>query len=489
MFGHFFYSQKNILLGLIILAGLIFGSNQVFAEISSEEIDKEFQSFQEEIAKCKDMNCDGLKDKEYEDCLSQSLQCATNLQSQLSKWSEGKLDEIKEEAEELQKDIKSLKNQIGYLNAQVERTSIEVRVTEQQVDLLNFDVAKTEESIKNTENEIKNTENDIGETRQQLADNIKNLYEYDNQNLIKLTLAKEAFSDFFDEISYIQNLHEGVGKNLEKLKESKKGLENKKTDFENQKQGLEDKKQEVSSKIKNLNKTIVNLDSDKKQKAVLLEITKGDEEKYQELLAAIKAQTDQLLSGLSDFATQVSAQFETLGEWARFGVPLFLQTNYPGNLGPSSYSFSGNGCAVTSVAMVLASYGLSVDPMTLNNDWTNIFSCSGQSGAFCWYGATHSPYNMNIGGQIGHTYPTEINLSQYFVSGRPMIVFMRRGDGPLQGHYVVVTGKVNDEYTVNDPILGTVKLEDTRKFVHDYILKYYGVDACPIIDQAIIYTP
>jgi len=468
----------------VVLLGLIFSFGKILAEDSSEkynEIKTKLDVLTQEMNQCSSMPSGQPKI----DCIDKVTKEMNDAMAELKKYEE----EIGAKAEGLQKDIKSLSNQIGYLNAQVEKTEVEVRITQQEIDLINFDIEKIEEQIKITEEDIKNTENEIVKAREQLAATIKNLYEYDNQNLIKITLTNGNLSDFFDEVTYIESLQKGIGENLEKLKKDKQNLEAKKTTLEEQKASLAERKREVAEKIDSFNKIIAELDASKREKATLLEITKGDEQKYQELLATIKAQTEQLLGNLATLAQQRQAEIAALIEKygsipsGLFNVPLFLQTNYPGvKLGPSDYSFNGNGCAVTSVAMVLAYYGLNVDPMTLNNDWTNIFSCT-NGGAFCWYGVTNPPYNMKISGQISHTYGSNINIDNYFIPGRPVIIFLNTRTNKAEGHYVVVVGKVNDKYVVNDPILGTVYLDVSKEFIENTYSRSV------IIDQAIIYTP
>ncbi len=479
-----FFKAKNIFIVFAVLLGLVFSYGKVLGDDLSTEKYNELKIKLDSLTQ--EMNtCNGLSEKAKIDCITAVYNKMTGVKAELDKYAK----EIGAKAEELQKDIKSLSNQIGYLDAKVEKTEVEIRITQQEIDLINLDISKIEEEIKITEEEIKNTENKIEETRQRLADTIKKIYEYDTQNLVKITLTSGTLSDFFDEISYIENLQKSLSANLDQLKEEKKNLEEKKSGLEDQKASLAEKRREVSEKIDSFNKTIAELDASKREKAILLEITKGNEEEYQKLLAAIEEQKNQLLGNLSTLAQQKQSEITAL--IAKYGsippglfdVPVFLQTNYPGvTLGPSTYSFSGNGCAVTSVAMVLAYYGLNVDPMTLNKDWVNIFSCA-SGGAFCWYGVTNSPYNMKISGQISHTYGSNINIDNYFVPGRPVIIFLNTRTNKAEGHYVVVVGKVNNKYVVNDPILGTVYLDVSKEFIENN----YGRPVT--IDQAIIYTP
>lgn len=479
------FKARNFFIIFAVLLGLVFGCGKVLAdpaEKCGDGLKIKIDALTQEMNRCSSIPSGQARI----DCINTVTKKMNEVKTELDNCAK----EIGSKTEELQKDIKSLSNQIGYLNAKVEKTEVEIRITQQEIDMLNLDIAKIEEEIKLAQEEITKTESKIEEAKQRLADTIKKIYEYDTQNLVKITLNKGTISDFFNEISYLENLQKSLSANLNQLKQEKKDLEDKKAALENQKASLDERREEVAEKIDSYNKTIAELDASKREKAVLLEITKGDEAEYQKLLAAIKAQTDQLLGNLATLAqqrqTEIAALIEKYGSIPSglFNVPLFLQTNYPGvKLGPSNYSFSGNGCAVTSVAMVLAYYGLNVDPMTLNNDWANIFNCTNGGYAFCWYGPTHPPYNMNLSGQISHTYGSNINIDNFFVPGRPVIIFLNTYTNKAEGHYVVVVGKVNNKYVVNDPILGTVYLDVSKEFIENTYRR-------PVtIDQAIVYTP
>jgi peptidoglycan hydrolase CwlO-like protein len=387
-----------------------------------------------------------------------------------------KLDELNKEIE---RDVQSLKKQINYIDAQIEKTELQIEVTEQEIDLINIDILRTEEEIEET---LEGMETD----KEKLAESIRDYYEYDRKDILIVTLMQTTVSGAFDEVVYIENIQEQINDSIKELKGSK-GL------IEEDKLILEKSKEELNLKIESYNRQIVEMKELREKKADLVELTGGDEAKYKELLANIETQKKQLLGDLASLARQRKAELARLirryGSVPRglFGVPSFYQTAYPGiRLGPSPYFFSNYGCAVTSVAMVLKYYkkNSSLTPMTLNNDWKNIFACSGGSGAFCWSGVTNAPYKMKLSGRVSHAYGKNINLDNYFKPGRPMIVFLNtRKNSPPVGHYVVVTGKLNNDYVVNDPILGSVKLKVSKAAVELwYREKVY-------VDQVIIYTP
>ncbi len=479
-----FFKAKNIFIVFAVLLGLVFSYDKVLAApVSPEEIDQEFQKFQEKMKDCEKIQCKPGD----EACVTRFFQCITNLQTQISEWSQGKLGEIKQKAEELQKDITSLKNQIGYLDAEVQKTEIEIRITQQEIDMLNLDITQIEEQIKNTEEEIQNTENKIEEIRQRLADTVKKIYEYDTQNLVKITLTSGTLSDFFNEISYVESLQKGLADNLAKLKENKSNLEAKKATLEDQKASLAEKRREVSEKIDSFNKTIAELDASKREKAILLEITKGDQEKYQKLMAEIEEQKKQLLGDLSTLSKGRELNIERL--CGVFKVPYFAQdtggwekVNIGGFPGVPMYKY---GCAVTSVAMVFKYYGIDITPgqlaqekiFTCNNDgcgiimWPSNWSSNGVTLKRIAY--THGNLNWDtIKTELNQNHPVIINIA---ISGRGQ-------------HYVVIVGYINGEYWVYDPIYSVskgcaVRLKDSVQNIEDI----YKSSATH--DQMIIYHP
>ncbi len=430
-----FFKAKNIFIVFAVLLGLVFGSGKVWAE-SSEK----YNELQTEI---------DLLSLELEKCMKNSgeemVKCANNIKPKLQK-ALSNLEQYKKEigtkAEELQKDIKSLKNQIGYLDAKVEKTEVEIRITQQEIDMLNLDITQIEEQIKNTEEEIQNTENKIEEVRQRLADTVKKIYEYDAQNLVKITLASGALSDFFDEISYVENLQKSLSINLGQLKQEKKNLENKKSALEDQKASLAEKRREVSEKIDSFNKTIAELDAEKKNKATLLEITKGDEEEYQKILKNIESQKREvmLLKEKADIASK-----DLNASWWYYN-----QKNYQDIISNCYYkddyglirqcTISTHGCAITSVAMVFTNQGKSKTPPQVL-----------QESKFDNYGNIYWPYPFKSSGHCSGCVNWKI-IDENIAIGRPVIVFIRVSGS--EGHYVVIYGKEGEEYLVNDPYFG-----------------------------------
>jgi len=458
----------------VVLLGLIFSFGKILAEDSSEkynEIKTKLDVLTQEMNQCNSMPSGQPKI----DCIDKVRKEMEDVMSELKKYEE----EIGAKQEKLQKDIKSLSNQIGYLNAQVEKTEVEVRITQQEIDLINFDIEKIEEQIKITEEDIKNTENEIVKAREQLAATIKNLYEYDNQNLIKITLTNGNLSDFFDEVTYIESLQKGIGENLEKLKKDKQNLEAKKTTLEEQKASLAERKREVAEKIDSFNKIIAELDASKREKATLLEITKGDEAEYQKLLEKIKKETSALSSNLNQL---LQLRQDTLIEYLKqspvlnncnssIKVPYFAQTDpiWAGRgIGNSGITVGGYGCALTSVAMVFNYY----KPSITNPGIIAAFPSYPHDPSKCdnWCGCSGDGYVFTSGGcinwwEIGQQYGFTIDplsfgldwnkINSEINQGHPVIV--KTSSSAVSSHYVVIVGRDDQDYIVLDPYRAVLK--------------------------------
>jgi len=430
---------KNILVVSIILLGLVLNS-RVLADPSDE-----YEEIKAKINALSLDKCDKLSGQEKINCINEIIDQINKLKAELDKYSE----EVGGKVAELQKDIQSLNNQISYLNAQIEKTQIEIEIKEKEITLLELDISKIEEEIKGKEKEIE-------DAITQIATAVRALYEYDSQNLVRLTLAQGTLSDFFDEVVYINNLQDSIGEALEQLKGDKKILEL-------NRESLKDRQDTVSKVKGELITQISTLDYSRQQKAVLLEITKGDEEVYKKLLAEIETQKKQLLGDLSYLSSLRSKEIEEIvkktgGRLCGVfnNIPYFAQDDsrwanvliggFPG------VTMARYGCAVTSVAMVFNRYGISITPGQLAQE--DIFVCYGSSCGLIVWPSKWTPTNPKTklvlntadGGVDWSRLDSELN------QGYPVILNIKLTDGSGREHFVVVVGKVNGKYWVYDPI-------------------------------------
>jgi hypothetical protein len=130
-------------------------------------------------------------------------------------------------------------------------------------------------------------------------------------------------------------------------------------------------------------------------------------------------------------------------------VPSFRQGDprwHNETLGGTSYTMGGSGCAVTSAAMVLKSYGIDTDPQRLNAYLTAHQGYVGD-GYLVWERAA------DLGkGTLEKAYedlPSYWRIDWQLIAGNPVIVRIHFPNG--RTHFVVIAGKRGFDYLIRDP--------------------------------------
>jgi hypothetical protein len=115
-------------------------------------------------------------------------------------------------------------------------------------------------------------------------------------------------------------------------------------------------------------------------------------------------------------------------------------------LGPTDSTIGGEGCAVASAAMVLAYYGVSVDPGVLNAFLANNDGYTPQGWLYWEKAAAFAP------GKAKHVYedaPSYYVIDNNLLRGNPVIIRIRLSSGIT--HFVVIVGKRGLRYLIQDP--------------------------------------
>jgi len=130
-------------------------------------------------------------------------------------------------------------------------------------------------------------------------------------------------------------------------------------------------------------------------------------------------------------------------------VPAFQQDDPRWNfqlLGPTIDTVGQEGCALTSAAMVLASYGIDTDPQRLNTYLTTHGGYT-DNGYIYWEKACEvAP------GRVEKAYedlPSYALVDQNLLAGNPVIVRLTLRNGTM--HFVVIVGKEGWDYLTRDP--------------------------------------
>jgi len=140
-------------------------------------------------------------------------------------------------------------------------------------------------------------------------------------------------------------------------------------------------------------------------------------------------------------------------------VPQFLQGDgrwASDKLGSTPGTLGAEGCAVTSAAMTLASYGIDADPGRLNKFLTDLPGGYTPEGWIYWEKAAE--FDKDFTAKLLPHYEDKASfflIDWNLIDGNPVIVRLRYPSGTT--HFVVVCGKQGYDYLIRDPGSGGVK--------------------------------
>lgn len=178
--------------------------------------------------------------------------------------------EYKELIKQKQQESESLKKQLFLLENQIRKLKLEILATANKIEIVNLEINDLNKKIFEIKDEIE---------RNKLitANLLRDLYDFEKKNFVAIIFANYKFSDFFNQIQYLNNLQDQLLSNLNKLKELKENFEDKKELEEIKKVELE----KLNEKQRNQK---IGLEGAVKLKVDILEKTKGEEAKFRQLL-------------------------------------------------------------------------------------------------------------------------------------------------------------------------------------------------------------
>ncbi len=149
-------------------------------------------------------------------------------------------------------------------------------------------------------------------------------YHLKQKSTLEIILANNEISEFFDYLNAINALQEKIQKNINELEELKKVLSE-------QKQKLDSDAEETQKLLAMQLLQKQELERTQKENATLLEITKGNEQKYQQLLSASRQKANEIRQRIYELIgvkTQVTfGEALEIAEWvsSKTGIrPAFL---------------------------------------------------------------------------------------------------------------------------------------------------------------------
>jgi len=204
-----------------------------------------------------------------------------------------KIEELENKISEARGQQKTLKNTIAYLDNQVALTKIQIEQTEDELKVLGEEIATL--SVK-----INRLDVNLNEVSGLLVTRVGAAYKRGYIKPMYVLLSSGGFNEFFESNKYLQVAQQNDRKILLELQNSR-------DQHQQQKSVKETKQAEVEKLQLTLQTQKVTLAAQKLQKEELLELTKNDEAKFQQLRA-------QLLEELQSIARVMSLEGVKIGE-------------------------------------------------------------------------------------------------------------------------------------------------------------------------------
>ena len=200
---------------------------------------------------------------------------------------------------------KTLSSQIYQFDAQIRLTTLKITQTEEQISLLSGRIDQLEGSL--------------GSLTSAYSERVVETYKMGRVgDPFFLLISSSNLSEVFSRYSYLKKIQEadkGLLQRLQKVQDT----------YKEEKVSQEDLQAKLETQQKQLN-------SQKLSKAKLLEITKNDEKKYQELLETLRADEDSIQKALSSLISRIVSGLAT-GSPVTKGQPIGLEGN-TGNVFP-----------------------------------------------------------------------------------------------------------------------------------------------------------
>lgn len=193
-----------------------------------------------------------------------------------------KIDEYTNKIQDLQGQQKTLASTIIFLNSKINLTLVQISKTEQEITNL-------EEEIDKLSLKIGELDKSLNEISKILTERIGATYKSSYIKPLYLFFSSGDFSSFLTRIKYLQ-IAQAHDKNLLFAMEKQKQL------FDEQKNLKEQKQKEMEDLRKTLEVQKITLAKNRADKQALLEVTKNDEKKYQEMLASARAELEAIQS-------------------------------------------------------------------------------------------------------------------------------------------------------------------------------------------------
>ena len=229
-----------------------------------------------------------------------------------SVFAQSEIDKLRSEINDRSARLSEIEAEIATFEAELQVVGAEKKTLQSAINQLELERKKVNAEIQRTENliastdleinklvlEISKTQQDIDKTEDVVAAIIRAEYIAGDNTLIELLLRNSKLSEFWSEFEANESVRNTMTDKVGQLASFQAILKEKQSENEAKRSNLSELKNQYS----NQNEVLV---SNRKEQAELLEVTKNEEQNYQQLLATQVAAQEEILREMREFESKL----------------------------------------------------------------------------------------------------------------------------------------------------------------------------------------
>jgi len=335
--------------------------------------------------------------------------------------------DLNNQINQLQQQIKDYQQKISENQQKAKSLNTEIQILEDKISAIKLQVEQTDLAIKETNYNIEDVEENIGtvetkidQEKAVLAEYIRTINQYDQETILEIVLEKEKFSDFFEEVSALESAQGKVQDLLDEIRKNKEELTQKKSDLEDER----DEQYRLKSLQVLQRRSVENNQNDKEK---ILTQTKGQEKKFQELVAQNKRDIEfikkqvYLLEGVGLSMTLEEALKHALFATTRTGIrPAFLlavlkkESSWGTNVGTGTWRSDMNPKQQDAFIQICKELGKDPDQTPVSKKPS--YGWGGAMGPAQFLPLTWLGYKDQVAAMTGHNPPDPWNIDDAFTA-------------------------------------------------------------------------
>ena len=190
---------------------------------------------------------------------------------------EAELRDLEEQIAQYENTVADYRQQGVTLESEIKRLNANIAKLNLQIRAINLNLDSLDNQIDQTKTEISKTENNISSQKETLSSLLQNVYQNENKTVVEMIVENPKLSDFFLNLNNLLVLQDSVRITLEQVVALK-------SDLIDQKENLALEYEDVSQLKQYQENQKLTVAQTESEKAQLLEVTKGEEAKYQQIL-------------------------------------------------------------------------------------------------------------------------------------------------------------------------------------------------------------